>query len=199
MKVRDSGMPEETLWSTFFDVENILSRLEVNASIQDLMEVGCGYGTFTLDAAKKISGTVHAFDIDPEMISCTSHKAVLNRISNINYHNRDIISQGTGLTSGSMDYAMLFNILHHDNPNELFSEVWRVLKPGGRTGIIHWRSDIETPRGPELSIRPTPEQCVEWAIQSGFMMVKEPEVLKPYHFGLVIQKPLAGKIKGLLS
>jgi ubiquinone/menaquinone biosynthesis C-methylase UbiE len=164
MKVRDSGMPEETLWSTFFDVESILSRLEVNESIQDLMEVGCGYGTFTVYAAQRISGRVHAFDIDSEMISCTNKKAVSKKIGNINFHNRDIIAHGTGLTVNSMDYTMLFNILHHDNPIELLSEVLRVLKPGGRAGIIHWRSDIETPRGPELSIRPTPEHCVEWAI-----------------------------------
>jgi hypothetical protein len=26
--------------------------------------------------------------------------------------------------------------------------------------IIHWRSDIETPRGPALEIRPSPEQCL---------------------------------------
>jgi len=183
-------MPEERLWTTFFDVESILSWLEVNASVHDLMEVGCGYGTFTIAAAKKISGVVHAFDIESEMISGTRNKSDSNRLKNIHLHHRDILANGSGLSAGSLDYAMLFNILHLENPNELLSEVLRVLKPGGKTGIIHWRSDIETPRGPELSIRPTPEQCVEWAFQSGFRIAKEPEILEPFHFGMIIQKPL---------
>jgi hypothetical protein len=88
-----------------------------------------------------------------------------------------------------MDYVMLFNILHHENPLDLLAAAFFVLQKGGKVGIIHWRSDIETPRGPELSIRPTPEQCVEWAIQSGFVIVKNPIILVPYHFGLIIQKP----------
>ncbi len=69
MKVRDSGMPEERLWSSFFNVGKILSILQVDHSILNLMEVGCGYGTFTVDAAKMISGKLYAFDIEPEMVT----------------------------------------------------------------------------------------------------------------------------------
>jgi tRNA G46 methylase TrmB len=53
MKVRDSGMPPETMWSTFFNVDTILNTMQVNQSVVNLLEVGCGYGTFTINAAKK--------------------------------------------------------------------------------------------------------------------------------------------------
>ncbi len=182
-------MPEETVWSKFFNVENILSVMQVDESIHDLMEAGCGYGTFTIAAAKRITGKVFAFDIDPGMITSTKQRALSDNIRNIELFNRDFIADGTGKSENSIDYVMLFNILHHDKPKELLIETYRILKKGGKAGIIHWRSDIETPRGPELSIRPTPEQCVEWSIQNGFMIAKEPDVLEPFHFGLIIQKP----------
>jgi hypothetical protein len=53
--------------------------------------------------------------------------------------------------------------------------------------VIHWRSDILTPRGPSLAIRPTPEQCAAWLVEAGFQAVQavELEDICPYHFGLV--------------
>ena len=53
MKVRDSGMPAEDLWASFFNVDLILSELHINSEVNDLVEVGCGYGTFTIPVSKK--------------------------------------------------------------------------------------------------------------------------------------------------
>jgi SAM-dependent methyltransferase len=190
MKIRDSGMPDERLWSGFFNVRHILSAMQIDDSVDSLMELGCGYGTFTIDSAARISGRLFAFDIEPEMIAITHRKAARRNIANIEYFIRDIIANKSGFPENSMDYVMLFNILHYEHPLDLLAEAKFVLKSGGKAGIIHWRSDIETPRGPALSIRPTPEQCVEWAIQSGFVIFMKPVVLEPYHFGLIIQKPV---------
>jgi len=44
MKVRDSGMPEETKWNDFFHVDFLLSELDINSKINDLVEIGSGYG-----------------------------------------------------------------------------------------------------------------------------------------------------------
>jgi len=82
---------------------------------------------------------------------------------------------------------MLFNILHHDNPHQILNEVSRILKSNAKAGIIHWRSDIITPRGPQLNIRPKPEQCKQWATETGFAIDKE-LILEPYHFGIIITK-----------
>lgn len=186
--MRDSGMPAESVWATFFNTENILDWLEVNKSVKNLMEVGCGYGTFTISAAKKISGKIFAFDIEPEMIDYTRNKANEAGIKNIELYNHDIITNGSYLGSEYVDYVMLFNILHHENPMELLSVAHKVLNAKGKVGIIHWRTDIETPRGPAMSIRPKPEQCIVWAEQAGFIIHKLPEILEPFHYGLIIKK-----------
>ena len=83
---------------------------------------------------------------------------------------------------------MLFNILHHDSPDEFISEAYRILKPNGKIGIIHWRSDISTPRGPDYNIRPKPEQIKKWLDKRKFKVEKEPIVIEPYHFGMIISK-----------
>jgi len=60
MKVRDSGMPDEEIWAGFFDPAAVLNIFGLNQGVQDLVEFGCGYGTFTLAAAGIASGTVYA-------------------------------------------------------------------------------------------------------------------------------------------
>ena len=178
-------MPEETLWSTFFDPEVILEQMEVSPDLHSIVDLGCGFGTFSVPASQIVQGTVHAFDIDEVMIRQLKEKTHRQNISNIELHLHDFIAQGSGLPDNSVDYVMLFNILHHDRPTSILNEVHRILKPGKSAGIIHWRSDIPTPRGPKPDIRPTPEQCKLWAVESGFIVQKE-VLLEPYHFGIII-------------
>ena len=78
--------------------------------------------------------------------------------------------------------------MHHDSPEDFLIEAYRILKPTGKIGIMHWRSDILTPRGPDLSIRPTPDQLLQLIDKRKFNIDKEPFVIKPYHYGLVISK-----------
>ena len=51
MKLRESGMPEEVYWETLFDVGLILDRLGIDARLRNVIEMGCGYGTFTIPVA----------------------------------------------------------------------------------------------------------------------------------------------------
>lgn len=187
MKVRDSGMPEETTWSKFFDPKQILQQMEFTPDLEFVVDLGCGFGTFSIPASQMIKGKIHAFDIDPKMIEHLQSKIEHLNLKNIDLHLTDFITDGSGLADNSIDYVMLFNILHHDKPHQILNEVHRILKTGQKAGIIHWRSDIPTPRGPQLAIRPTLGQCKQWAIESGFAISKE-LILEPYHFGIIITK-----------
>jgi len=188
MKVRDSGMPDETKWNDFFNVDLLLSELKIDSQINDLVEIGSGYGTFTLPTAKLINGKLFAFDIEDEMIETLSQKIEQKQIDNIVLTKRDILTHTTGLPDNSTDYVMLFNILHHESPLDFINEAYRILKPKGKIGIIHWRSDISTPRGPILNIRPKPEQIASWFDKQRFQIEKQPFIIEPYHFGIIISK-----------
>jgi ubiquinone/menaquinone biosynthesis C-methylase UbiE len=187
MKIRDSGMPEQGMWEGFFSPTQILETLEFNSDVLDAVEFGCGYGTFTIPTAKMISGKLFVFDIESDMVAATKKMAVDRHIMNIEAVVRDFMENGTGLKAESVDYAMLFNILHLENPVDLLREANRVLKPGGKVGIIHWNYDPATPRGPSMDIRPRPEDCIKWAEQSGFIKPRRFD-LRPYHYGIVMTK-----------
>ncbi len=64
MKIRESGMPEEDRWKAFFNPDFILGELGLDRSSKLVVDLGCGYGTFSIPAARHITGTVYAMDID---------------------------------------------------------------------------------------------------------------------------------------
>jgi tRNA A58 N-methylase Trm61 len=67
-------MPEEEYWETLLDVPLILDRLEIDFQLGDVVEMGAGYGTFTISVARRISGVLTTFDIDPAMIERTRQR-----------------------------------------------------------------------------------------------------------------------------
>lgn len=191
MKGRESGMPEEAYWNSFFDVEAALDVLLGPQGVSGhALEFGSGYGTFTLPAARRISGTLLALDIEPALVADVQRKAEAEGINNVQAELRDFVADGSGLQSASQAHAMIYNLLHLDQPVALLREAHRVLSPGGRLSVIHWRSDIPTPRGPSLTIRPRPEQCAAWLSEAGFKAVRAIELGAscPYHFGLLAER-----------
>jgi predicted methyltransferase len=124
------------------------------------------------------------------MVKATQAAAEAAGLTNVRAVQRDFIADGTGLPPGTMDYAMLFNILHAERPETMLSETFHVLRPGGRVGIIHWNFDPTTPRGPAMDIRPRPQQCQRWAHAAGFLLLEPGLIdLKPYHWGMAFSRP----------
>src|SRR3954471_768357 len=105
-------MPVQEHWETFFDAPCIVRKLDCAESRLGLVEFGCGYGHFTLPAARIAQGPVRALDIEPEMVASTGRKAREAGLDNVSVELRDFVADGTGRPDSSVDYAMLFNILH---------------------------------------------------------------------------------------
>jgi ubiquinone/menaquinone biosynthesis C-methylase UbiE len=188
MKTRESGMPPEEMWQSFFDPNGVLTKLGLDSNCRDVLEFGCGYGTFTIPAAQRIRGTVYAIDIEPEMLANTGAKAKAFGAANIELLQRDFVVDGSGLADRTVDYVMLFNILHAQERMALLREARRVLRPHGKLAIIHWNFDASTPRGPSMSIRPKPGECRAWAEEVGFAAISPADIdLPPYHYGLVLE------------
>jgi len=182
MKSRESGMPPEKLWLSFFDANAILLRVGLTSDCECVVDFGCGYGTFSIPAASIVRGTVYALDVDPKMIEVTREKA--ERFRNVKVVKRDFIETGCGLPDAAADYVMVFNILHAEEATVLLCEARRVLKIGGKLGVMHWNYDPSTPRGPSMGIRLRPEQCQALAEKAGFDVGSLVD-LPPYHYGFV--------------
>jgi SAM-dependent methyltransferase len=181
MKLRDSGMPDEAYWETLFDVPLVLERLGIDASLGDVVELGCGYGTFSIPIARAIQGTLTTYDIDPAMLARTRERASKLPAGKLICELCDVATAGFGVTG--VDAALVFNLLHCDEPVALLHHAADAVRPGGLVLAIHWRY-AETPRGPSLDIRPRPEQIAEWAEATG-RLKREGEVidLPPWHYG----------------
>jgi len=185
-------MPEEVYWQTFYDADCIVEKLECTKDAkQSIAEFGSGYGTFTFAVARRTSGVVYAFDIEPELVALVQRKAESAGLANVQAEVRDFVAHGTGIPSESIDHAMVYNLLHIEDPVRLLEEAHRILKPGGIVSIVHWKCDASTPRGPSMSIRPRPEQCRSWAEAAGFVFVRDQDLSEccAYHFGLLLMRP----------
>ncbi|OGH96387.1 MAG: methyltransferase type 12 [Candidatus Melainabacteria bacterium GWA2_34_9] len=191
MKYRESGMPQESLWSSFFDVSQTLEIMNISKDTRVLIDIGCGYGTFLLPIANYINGIAVGIDIDAEMIKSCKEKAISKNIKKIELIQGDITDKAVlnflEKYRQKIDYISLFNILHCEEPVELLKTIYNILNTDGKIGIIHWKYE-ETPRGPSMEIRPQPEKIIEWAIKAGFVVTQQVELL-PYHYGIVFTKP----------
>jgi hypothetical protein len=80
----------------FFQPGGILEALGCVCMSGDVVEFGCGYGTFTVAAASRVSGIVYATDIDPLMIGATITRASQAGLRNVIAEQRDFVSEGCG-------------------------------------------------------------------------------------------------------
>jgi len=185
MRLRESGMPEEEYWESLFNVELILDRMGIDATMRDVAELGCGYGTFTLPVARRIGGVIETCDIEPTMVDRTLHRVQEAGRSNVRAEVRDVLAEGFGGEPQTKDACLLFNILHGEQPDRLLAHAARVVHPDGLVLVIHWRHDPATPRGPSMEIRPRPEQIIEWARRTEMLRFVAPVLdLPPWHYGL---------------
>ena len=188
MKVTDSGMPDKAYWDSLFDIAGIVDWLELTANAGPIVEIGCGYGSFTVPVAKKTSDQIYAFDMEPLMLEAAQTNVQKENLSNVRFYLRDILEQGTGLESNSIGMVLLFNILHFDEKKAMLKEASRVLKRGGVAAIIHWRKDIQTPRGPVVHSRPDKKQILSAVSGLDLYYNGNSKILEPYHWGIQLIK-----------
>jgi ubiquinone/menaquinone biosynthesis C-methylase UbiE len=181
-------MPDENYWNTLFDIEGIVDWLALSKKTTRIVEIGCGYGTFTVPLAKKSAGELYAFDIDPTMVEVARGNVRNAGLSNVNLQLRDVLEQGTGLEPNSTDLVLLFNILHFSKKRVFLEEASRILKDGGIVAIIHWRKDIPTPRGPAINVRPDQDQILSASEGLNLNFHGNSRMLGSYHWGVQLVK-----------
>jgi len=104
---------------------------------QNILEVGCGKGFFTIPAAELIGdqGCLVALDALSDYTKQVSKKVQSAGLKNVQVVKRDALD--TGLDAASMDKALLFGVLPFPflPLNRLLPEMHRVLKPEGTMAV----------------------------------------------------------------
>lgn len=151
-------------------------------------DVGCGPGFFTLPASEIVgpTGHVYALDISPEMLLIVEEKARSAGLRNI----ETVLTRESAipLPDAVAQLALVAFVLHEAvQPDAFLREVARLLVAGGRLLLLEWEK-IQTPAGPPVRDRLTPEEAMGWLTGAGLQIVRR---LHPnaYHYGLIAQAP----------
>jgi ubiquinone/menaquinone biosynthesis C-methylase UbiE len=103
---------------------------------QDVLEVGCGPGFFTVPAAKMVGGegTVCALDINPLALERVRQKVEKEGVTNVCTILAD--TGQTGLPDESYDVIFVFGLGHVvGGANRMMAELHRLLRPRGTLSV----------------------------------------------------------------
>ena len=148
------------------DPFRILSHCPVNHR-DTVADIGCGPGYFTLPLAKYvINGKVFALDTSDEMIEACQGRMDAARMGNV-----EVLKCGEyefPVEAASLDGLFIAFVVHHPEDRVRFlTAAKEMLRSGGWCFIIEWHKK-ETESGPPQSVRITPDEMREIAVESGF-------------------------------
>lgn len=170
----------------FMPPEQVLAPMGLAPRMR-VADVGCGTGYFTAPMAKAVApeGRVFAIDIAREMLDRAVNNLRLADITNVEFIQST--ENNIPLPDGSADAALLANTLHEaEKPVELLREILRIITTGSQLLVVEWIPE-ETPKGPPVGDRISPEQVIALAKQAGFGNgVVTP--VGPYHYGVRVEK-----------
>lgn len=125
----------EDLYRLFRDPYEVLQSAGLRPR-QEVLEVGCGPGFFTIPAARLVGekGTVHALDVNPLSLERARQKVEQEGVTNV----RTILADAgqTGLPDESFDLIFVFGLGHVvGGEDRMMSELHRLLKPKGTLSV----------------------------------------------------------------
>ncbi|MBN2126194.1 MAG: methyltransferase domain-containing protein [Deltaproteobacteria bacterium] len=153
------------------DPELIFRELDLKEGDR-FLDMGCGTGDYTLEAARIVgaTGRIYAVDIAEWLIAGLEERAAALGLGNITAVVGDITSP-LPVEDEWIDLCFLCTVLHILDPVEdgkiLFPEIRRVLKPGGRLAIIECKKERQS-FGPPIHMRLSPEEIAEAVRPYGF-------------------------------
>lgn len=122
----------ETVIASYCGVGNPFTLGDVNEG-ETVLDIGCGSGVDTIFAAKMTgsSGMVVGIDLMPEMLQRAKENLTLANLDNVTYEESS--AEKLSFPDDNFDIVIsngVFNLV--PDKTEALSEVFRVLKPGGR-------------------------------------------------------------------
>lgn len=164
--------------------ERVITALALspNASVAD---IGAGTGYFSMRLARAVpSGTVYAVDIEPNMVAHLKTRAAGEKLPNVS----PVLASATSPNLAQpVDVILVVDTYHHiGNRPDYFRALRSRLAPGGRIAIIDFRKD--SPEGPPVHFRFTPEQIKKEMADAGYAVAAEHDFLPRQHF-LVFRQP----------
>ncbi|MBN2256120.1 MAG: class I SAM-dependent methyltransferase, partial [Deltaproteobacteria bacterium] len=135
MSFRMMSFIHETLYGLFRNPDTALNAAGLELG-QEVLEVGCGPGFFTVPAARIVgeAGMVLSLDVNPLAVEHVQRKIDREGVSNVKIMLSNVTQ--TGLPGQGFDVAFLFGLARPvGNMDTMWSELHRLLKPEGTLSI----------------------------------------------------------------
>jgi len=134
---QDYGDTNEALFAPFGQAMLDAARLEPGEWVLD---VGCGYGTSTIEAAERMapSGRVVGVDISAAMLESAHQRVAAAALDNVELLQAD--AQVRPFEAGSFHAVISrFGTMFFEDPEAAFANLCRALRPGGRLVFVCWQ------------------------------------------------------------
>jgi SAM-dependent methyltransferase len=104
-----------------------------------VLDVGCGTGSTTRDAARQAkAGSVLGVDLSSRMLERARQRAEEEGLTNVRFERGD--AQIYPFEPGSVDVAISrFGVMFFDDPAGAFTNIASAIAPGGRLAFLCWR------------------------------------------------------------
>lgn len=171
----------------FLDPLSALKQFGVYGA-QDIADLGCGSGHFSLCAAPRLEGgRVFSIDIQKEMLDRLVAEAKHLGHKNIHPIWADLSNRnGVPLKEHSIDKAIASNILFQiDDRETLASEIKRMLKPSGKVLVVDWHPDDNF--GPHPKHALTKKEASDLFLRHGFIFEQEIDA-GDHHYGMIFKR-----------
>ena len=135
----------------------VLKELNIRSG-QTILDAGCGSGYMSKEFSKILNNTGKVYALDPDKAAIEMLKKETNG-TNIEPITGDITKE-TKIGDSSVDLIYLSTVFHGFSEGEIDGfqkEVKRLLKPNAVLAIVEFKK-VETPFGPPLEIRYSPEE-----------------------------------------
>ncbi len=135
----------------------VLKELNIRSG-QTILDAGCGSGYMSKEFSKMLNNTGRVYALDPDNDGINRLKEE-TKGTNIETIVGDI-TRRTQIKDSSVDLIYLSTVFHGFSKDEIDGfqkEVKRLLKPDAVLAIVEFKK-IETPFGPPLDIRFSPEE-----------------------------------------
>jgi len=145
---------------SFIDKDIILRELNILPG-QTILDAGCGNGYMSKEFSRELNNTGKVYALDPDREAIETFKEE-SKGTNIETIEADITKK-TSIQDSSIDLIYLSTVFHGFQEDQIANfqkEVKRILKPKARLAIVEIQKK-DTPFGPPLNIRFSPEELIQ--------------------------------------
>lgn len=173
----------------FLSPQKIVEYCDVHHSMK-VADFGSSIGTFTIPLAKRVGahGVVYAIDVQKDLLAKLHNDAKAEKIENIEIILSDFEKlNGTKLKDESIDRVLLANTFFQvEDKIACISEIYRVLKKGGKVIFIDWLDSFDG-IGPHKNSVMSPKESVELFENNKFKKVHDFPA-GDHHYGILFIK-----------